>query len=879
MWVSFLTLLYTAGAATIAEKSAFNAARLDFDISYWERAENRLAEFGTNYPNSTLLPEARLLQGQARFKLGNYAGASELLTNNQSKAGRFADQYLYWLAQARFQQKEYGAAAEAFAKLANEFPQSPRRLEAALGEATSRARLSEWPRVIELLQKPDGIFQHAAKTNAADELVPRGYLLLGEAQAAQKDFRAAEATLAPLGTKLIPKLAWQWQYLMCRIQLADNRAEQALQSTTNLLAQAAGQPSLVAESISFRAKTLETLGRVEQAIDAYKENLTATSPVEYQRQALLKTTELHLSQNRVANAATNVEKFLAQFTNAPASDSTVPLARLTLGELRLRQHGLASQNAGPDKPADLVLATNCLVIARDALLNLTTNFPQSTFAPKAHLDLGWCFWLQSRTADAQKSFQVAAERLPASMDQATAYFKWADTQFQLQDFKGALTNYKAVAERYLTNAEVKTNLIELAYYQIVRAGLAAGDIPTATNALISILTSFPNSFRAERALLLTGQEISRKGNPNEARSLLQDFIQKAPAAEMIPEVHLAVARTYEQEAKWLEAIAQYENWLQIYSNNAARPRAEYYRGWANAQAHRETNTLTQFTNLMAQFPASEFIPHARWWVANYYFRSGNFKEAESNFQLLYNSTNVPPGELTCEAQMMAGRVAIAQQGWSDAIRYFLSLSTNANCPQDLAVQALFAYADTLVTMPDPAETNKIINYKEAIRVFQHICENYPTNKYVVLAWGQKANCYLQWAQISRQLEGDTNVMFGFTQVLQSPVADVSARSIASIGMAVFLEKQAQQKSGAEQTALLERAFNHYLDVFDGTILRAEEKPDVFWVKKAGLEAGRLAEVLQKWLPAKRIYERLRDVLPVYRARLDKNILRVQEHLR
>jgi hypothetical protein len=50
------------------------------------------------------------------------------------------------------------------------------------------------------------------------------------------------------------------------------------------------------------------------------------------------------------------------------------------------------------------------------------------------------------------------------------------------------------------------------------------------------------------------------------------------------------------------------------------------------------------------------------------------------------------------------------------------------------------------------------------------------------------------------------------------------------------------------------------------------------MRKAGLEAGRLAEALEKWLPAKQIYQQLRDVLPVYRARLDKNLLRVQEHL-
>jgi hypothetical protein len=67
-------------------------------------------------------------------------------------------------------------------------------------------------------------------------------------------------------------------------------------------------------------------------------------------------------------------------------------------------------------------------------------------------------------------------------------------------------------------------------------------------------------------------------------------------------------------------------------------------------------------------------------------------------------------------------------------------------------------------------------------------------------------------------------------------------------------------------------------VFHGTILKGDEKPDIFWVKKSGIEAARLAEGLKEWLSARRIYEQLKDLLPPLRARFEKNILKVQEHL-
>src|SRR5204863_278591 len=155
------------------------------------------------------------------------------------------------------------------------------------------------------------------------ELVPQGYLLLAEAQLAQKDYQGAEATLKPLGTLLLnPQLSWDWQYLMCRIQRAGGRSEEAFQGTINLISLAtnAAQPARIAESVAFKAGLLETLGRVDEAIEAYKDNLVATLPAERQRQALLKITELSLANNKIESAAQAFDKYLAQYTNAPLAD-------------------------------------------------------------------------------------------------------------------------------------------------------------------------------------------------------------------------------------------------------------------------------------------------------------------------------------------------------------------------------------------------------------------------------------------------------------------------------------------------------------------------------------------------------------------------------
>ena len=349
--------------------------------------------------------------------------------------------------------------------------------------------------------------------------------------------------------------------------------------------------------------------------------------------------------------------------------------------------------------------------------------------------------------ECEKACRAAVERLPLSAEQATAYFKLADAQFQQKNFTNALSNYNAVIWKFSELAEVKTNLLEPALYQSVRAAVAAGDLGSATNSLARLVAEYPKGFHTDRAVLFAGQQISQQGQPAEARKIFSEFIAAAPDAELVPEVRLAIARTFEQDEKWPEAIEQYDGWLSTYTNHDARPAALYYLGRADFLAGRDTNALSIFTNLIAKFPTNELTPLAQYRVADYYYGKGDFQNAENNFQLLFQ--NWPASELTYQARLMAGRCAIARVGWTDAIGYFTNLTSDVRCPPDLWVQAMFAYAATLVLKDS---TNKVADYAEAIALLNRICELPPTNHQTDLAWGELANCYLQWAQTSRQYE-------------------------------------------------------------------------------------------------------------------------------
>jgi len=883
-----LAVLLAAGArlaAASAADRAFGAAVKAFQDSFYERAEAQLAEFSQKHPASPRRAEAILLQAQARLMLTNYAGAIELLSAHQGAAGPLADQYAFWLAEAYSRKGDWRAASDAFARVSQEFPASPRGLEAVIGEASARAALAqadpaEWPRLIALLQATNGVFQTAARAAGDSELVAQGWLLLGEAQFATGDYRAAEATLQPLAGQLLkPELAWSWQYLLCRIQVADGRPEAALPGATNLMALAARvvPDNRRAESAAFQAGLFERLGRFEDAIAAYQQNLTDGVSPERQRQALLKISELYLAHDRIPEATQSLEKFLAQYPEAAAAD----LALQTLGELRLRQYETArGAQPLPAPPALAPDATNNLRQARESFEALTKRFPQSPLFGKAQLDLGECYWWEGQMPEAAAAFQAAVERLPRSLDQARACSRLADACFRQTNYAGAIKYYQAVIEQYADLPEARTNLFARALDQTVRAGLAAGDLAAATNALQKALDWYPDRPDTARALLFTGQEISRRGDPAAARQIFLEFTNRAPHTPLLAEVRLAVAGTYEQERNWPEAIAQYDAWLAAFPNNPAQPRAEYARAWNSFQAGRETNALTSFTNFIARFPTNEFAPLAQWWVADYYYRAGDPMEAERNYKLLFLNTNWPPSELTYEAQLMAGRAAVARQGWGEARGYFTSLYNNTNGPSlDLRLQALFELGLALMRTVDASETNRLANCEEATRAFGRLCDDYPTNRLAVRAWTEKANCYLQWALARQQYDSLTNALNAYQQVVDSPLAEVPARSQAKVGQAIVLSKWAEQKTGDERTALLKTALSNCLDVVYGSLLREGEQLDPFWTREAGIEAFSLAEAMQAWSQAASVYQRLTNsVWPQLPASLEKRAWQARENL-
>ena len=873
-WLLIGAVLGTASgrsfAADTREDRAYDAAVRSFQDGMWSRAETAFAGFIRKYPASSHVAEAVLLQAQAEFKQDKLTNAIALLTARRPGAGDLADQYVYWIGEAQFQAGDLPAAAATFISLTRDFPESSLRLRALVEAAVAQSQLRQWPQVDALLAPTNSVFQRAAQSDPASELVVRGNLLLAQARFAQKDFAGALSVLESLASQTLkPEMDWRRAYLLYQVKLEAGDLSAALAATTNLvqIAQSAGNDAWQAEGLVLRGAALEQLGQTNAAGAAYQQVLALNAPPDRQRQAILKIAALAVAQSQFSDAIAALGTNLTAFSNSPAAD----VALLTLGELQLRDY------------VNQPVLTNQLLAAQGRFDQFLRVYANSPLAGKAHLDRGWCLWLAGKTnaSETLSAFRAAAQclqRLPPSEDLAAARFKIGDVLFAQTNYAGALENYRAVLEDFTDFPAVTRSLGGQALYQSLRASLALTNLAGASEALEQILEQYPTNDLAASSALLYGQSLAEAATNHlqaaAAREVFEKFEQQFPGSPLRPQAAFAVARTYEQDPNpdWPAAIRQYEDWRKEYPTNELQARVTYALAAAYFQAGNETNAFRTYTNFVAQFPTNELAPLAQYWVADYYFRLGstNNMEAERNYKLLYQNTNwqgfpLVYTNLAYQARLMAGRAAMGLSSYKDAIEHFTSLTSDTNCPGDLNAQALFAYGSVLMQMESADTNHPLANYQKAADVFNSICQLYPTNESGALAWNEIGDCDLQLTNY----DAATNA---YAQVINSPYANLSARCRAQIGFGLALEKKAALSSGSDRNQLFQLALDQYLDVLYDTNRRDQEPfQDLFWTKKAGLQALPVMEELGISDAARlnAFFDRLEGLLPQLKDSLEK----------
>ncbi|NBV20894.1 MAG: outer membrane protein assembly factor BamD [Proteobacteria bacterium] len=852
-----------------AEQGAFDAAAKAFQDLNFERAEREFGQFARTFPESSLRSEAVLLQARARYSRTNAVGAIDLLTTGLPQAGKLADQYQFWLGEARFEAKQYEKAAEAYGHLVRDFTNSPHLFAAAHHEALARFRLGQHSNVVALLRGPDRAFQVAAKASPTNSLAVSGHLLLGESLLAIHDYPGAERAARVLdGLRLEKEDDWRRRFLLGRTLIEAGRPAEALPETTNLVHQAEvlAEPVMRAESYALQGLVLEKLGLLSRAVDSLTNNFATNAPAELRRRALVKSVDLSLAQpNHEPQTVALLELFSTQYPTDPSLD----FAQLKMGELRLWE--FVHHPGGTTGTNGTVGRTNILLAALTNLNQVVLTYTNSPLRNEAFYQRGWCFWHLRQPAEAAADFEMAAQRLPKSEDQAVARIKLGEALAQLKDYTNALRNFALVVEQYADDGRVRTNYLDKALEQQMRVALAVTNLTVAEDAVARILQWFPAGNDSEKVLLLFGTELNRMTKPVAARSKFQMLLDRFPNSAFAPDAHLGIASSYHKESDWTNAVRTLDEWVLLFPTNSARAEVEYLRA-EFTDLTGGTNALSLFTNFVVRFPAHVNAPRAQYRVGDYYFSQGDaYDKAEASYQLVFQNTNWPDGELKYRARLSAGRAALArgeQQGYQAATNYFVGLVNDQRTPKDILAEAFFALGDTYLSSSQGGVNIGVDPFGDAINAYNRITNNFPTSRQAAYAMGQIGNCHLQRAAKNGDAKELELAAGAYLKAMNWPGAEAEARSLAEVALGDVRAKQNRPVEAVE----------NWSNVFYQKNLRPGESRNLGAIREAGLFLAKLRESQGDWAAARQIYLRMQEMFPALRRPLQEKIDRAQKML-
>ena len=881
----FLMLPQTAGQSEDKDKLqnevrarlVFDVAKGFFIVENYKTAIDRLETFSKLYPESPLKVEAILLENQARFKLGQFDGVVAELNTSLPVAGVWADRYLFWIGEAQFALGHFTEATETYGALIENYPESNRALEASLACAQSFYQLNELKKLIATLEPADGPFQKSANATPSLDLIIDGRLLLANAYFELEELGAARLLLENLSdVSLSSERFWQKYHLLASVYLAETSLDRALNGAKNLVQFAKGIPDPVftARSIDFHGDVLKRMQKSDEAINVYEKNLLTNVPVDWRRSALLKISDVYLNEGRLSNAIQRLERFFVKHPNDPANG----LSHMTLGELRLRQFYEISESGRPKN-------TNLLSQAIGHFDVVLQSNQDRDLLGKSWSGRGWALWewgiISGSTAQikmAKNAFTNAVRELPRSREQAVALFKTADCLFRGSEHASAISNYWASIHIATNTVGRDDRIVDQALYQIVRSGVIRLDLPSAGQAVSNLLEWFPNSFYSDRSMLLYGQTLNRQGKPTEARNVLASFAKAFPQSSLMPEARLAIARTHVMDGSWVSSILEYDRWVTNYPAHKSLSQAEFDRAWLNYQAGNSAKAFQLFTNYVERFPTNRLAPLAQKWVADFHFQSGKFTLAEQEYRQLFENTNYFnfSEDLIWESRLSAARSAFFNQEYETAQSLLFDVINATNAPIDDIARAEFYFGDVLSEQTSRTPTNLI----EAVVHYQRVAREMTNSTISAAAWGRLGDCYFQLGDMRQAL-------VSYRTVTELPAADVTIRSQAKFGLARVLSEQALGVDEIEENQrLLQQALDHCFDIVFGANLRsANEKLDLFWVKEAGLMAGRLANRLGQAEQELKLYQRLAQDLPempIWKEKLDalksKTILPVKPNV-
>ena len=621
-----------------------------------DEAAATLKRFAETFPTHALADDVAIWRADLATAGGNAAEAEKILATVIDGKGNRAADAVERLGMARWNRKDWSGAAEAYSRLVERFPKSPRagwaRLSAgiAYAEAGKRDEARTWLGPLVAADVPEA-------AEAAHQLA----LLEIDAKQPARAAQIAEQALAKLGAggrrpegemrRLMARLAldradalWEVPDGKGRSDAAAAYAQIANDYPDEPAAKTAG--SMAALALLEVGKPKEALAAADRFLKAHggQEKADATvSDVKAIR------AEAILAGGDAAAAAAAYQNLIAAAAGPP------PVAPAQLARWRLRQ-GVALVAAKQWQPAHDVLAVAASGLTDDpaaeaALLDATAlvelKKPAEAVKVLITLDRGHPRWsrrdeallllvrAQRETGDKAGAL-TSAERLvaefPAAKNADVAWYRLGQVRQDAGRHDEAIKAFDKARALKPKGSRAAWSLLSSGWCHE-----AKGRLDDAIKAWTALLEAYPDSTAAVPARLARADVRQRKadfqGGLADARAVLDG---KATGTsldpEAVPEALLLEGLCLSGLKQHAEAALAFKKLLDAQPDGPAADRAMFEMGAAQSLAGLGNDALATFNTFVKRFPESTYAADAWYELGEQAWSAGRYAEAASAYR-------------------------------------------------------------------------------------------------------------------------------------------------------------------------------------------------------------------------------------------------------
>jgi len=460
-------------------------------------------------------------------------------------------------------------------------------------------------------------------------------------------------------------------------------------------------------------------------------------PVDLRRLAQLEQIALHIPTNTAAAARVLAEIEAAEPNPARRASFAARRGELLMQNPDKKQGAVGAtliRKAIPGLGSEAEKAATMLSLAEqqfkagrfkeaettyDAHLQAFTNATGRVLALRGK---AWAVFNQNRFPEAIGLFNKVFKESDDSALKQEALFKVADCYFESGEYENAAEEYRRFARIVFDERQLN------AIFQTGLSLIRAGERTQGKREFSHLVRLYSKTEYAEKAMLELANLDQQDTNWADAIDQYEDYLETYSNGAFRVEAELSRSFCAYRLGDFDRALQGFDNILEKHPEHELAHRAAHMRGWAIFLRGDEIQARDVFEDFLKAYPDAPQQEDTLFWLAERDYNAGNLKEAEDRFLAI--ATRFPDGRLCDQSYFWAGRCAARQKEYTRAREHYTAL-IKARPKSPRVPEALYGQGEALLVQG---------KFTDAINVFKKLVDEHPTSNLVPATWNRIGDC-------------------------------------------------------------------------------------------------------------------------------------------